>query len=54
MAEYRRPYLMQGEDRRPTLSWPREIPLDGEPSAVAEIVEAHGHGWEQWSSPSYL
>ena len=44
MAEYRRPYLNAGEDRRPTLSWPREIPLDGEPSAVAEIVEAYG----QW------
>ena len=44
MAEYRRPYLNAGEDRRPTLSWPREIPLDGEPSGVAEIVEAYG----QW------
>src|SRR5262249_28450989 len=38
MAEYRRPFLNPGEDRRPTLSWPRQIPIDGEPARVAEIV----------------
>ena len=42
MAEYRRPFLEPGEDRRPTLSWPREIPIDGEPADVVEIVEAYG------------
>ncbi len=31
MAEYRRPFATPGEDRRPTLSWPRQIPIDGEP-----------------------
>ena len=31
MAEYRRPFLEPGEARRPTLTWPREIPLEGEP-----------------------
>ena len=41
MAEYRRPYLAAGEDRRPTLSWPRQIPIDGEPADVVEIVEAY-------------
>lgn len=43
MAEYRRPFLDAGEGRRPTLSWPRQIPLDGEPASVVEIVEAYGH-----------
>jgi hypothetical protein len=30
-----------GEARRPTLSWPREIPLDGAPADVAAIVQAY-------------
>ena len=38
MAEYRRPYVEPGESRRPTLTWPREIPIDGEPLDVVEIV----------------
>jgi len=37
-AEYRQPYLEPGESRRPTLTWPREIPIEGEPADVAEIV----------------
>ncbi|MGM0786594.1 MAG: haloalkane dehalogenase, partial [Thermodesulfobacteriota bacterium] len=36
MAEYRRPFFNPGEDRRPTLTWPREIPIYGEPEDVAE------------------
>ncbi|TCK27862.1 haloalkane dehalogenase [Pseudonocardia endophytica] len=39
MAEYRRPYLTPGEDRRPTLTWPRQIPFDGEPADVVGIVD---------------
>ncbi len=38
MAEYRRPFLEPGEGRRPTLTWPREIPFDGEPADVHDIV----------------
>ena len=38
MAEYRRPFLEPGESRRPTLTWPREIPIEGEPEDVTEIV----------------
>ncbi|MYC31012.1 MAG: haloalkane dehalogenase [Chloroflexi bacterium] len=38
MQVYRRPYLEPGESRRPTLSWPRDIPIDGEPADVVEIV----------------
>ena len=42
MAEYRRPFETPGEDRRPTLTWPRQIPLGGEPEDVVEIVETYG------------
>jgi len=41
MAVYRRPYESAGESRRPTLTWPREIPLDGEPADVNAIVAAY-------------
>ena len=37
-SEYIRPFMNPGEDRRPTLTWPRQIPLDGEPSKVVEEV----------------
>ncbi len=37
-SEYIRPFINPGEDRRPTLTWPRQIPLDGEPSDVVEEV----------------
>ena len=38
MAVYRAPFAEPGEARRPTLTWPREIPIDGEPADVHEIV----------------
>ena len=38
MAEYRRPFANPGEDRRPTLTWPRQIPVDGEPADVVKVV----------------
>ncbi len=41
MAVYRRPYQTPGEDRRPTLTWPREIPFDGVPADVALIVKEY-------------
>lgn len=41
MNEYRRPFLNKGEDRRPTLTWPRQIPIEGTPADVAEIVSAY-------------
>ncbi len=41
MAEYRRPFEQPGEGRRPTLTWPREIPIDGEPADVTAIVQAY-------------
>ena len=42
MAAYRAPYLEPGESRRPTLTWPREIPIDGDPADVTAIVTATG------------
>lgn len=39
MAVYRRPFASPGEDRRPTLTWPREIPIEGEPGDVVAIVQ---------------
>ncbi len=41
---YRAPYRIAGESRRPTLTWPRQIPIDGEPADVAAVVEAN----ERW------
>jgi haloalkane dehalogenase len=38
MAEYRRPFLDPGEARRPTLTWPRQIPIEGEPPDVVKVV----------------
>jgi haloalkane dehalogenase len=44
MDAYRRPYLEPGESRRPTLTWPRQIPIAGEPAETTEIVA----GYAQW------
>jgi haloalkane dehalogenase len=41
MAEYRRPFAEPGESRRPTLTWPREIPIEGDPADVTEIADAY-------------
>ena len=50
MEEYRRPFSEPGEGRRPTLTWPRQIPLGGEPANVVEIVRAYG----EWLAESDL
>ena len=44
MAVYRMPYLNSGEDRRPTLTWPRQIPIEGKPKEVHDIVA----GYAEW------
>ena len=41
MTEYRRPFAEPGEGRRPTLTWPREIPIEGDPADTTEIVAAY-------------
>lgn len=48
MNAYRRPFLNQGEDRRPTLTWPRQIPIEGEPKEVVGIVKTY----VEWLSKS--
>ena len=50
MEVYRRPYLEAGEVRRPMLTWPRQIPLDGEPADVVAIVESYA----KWLSTSRI
>jgi haloalkane dehalogenase len=41
IAVYRRPFAAAGESRRPTLTWPRQIPIEGEPADVCAIVEEY-------------
>jgi haloalkane dehalogenase len=41
MERYRRPYLEAGESRRPTLTWPREIPIEGQPPDVVAIADRY-------------
>lgn len=51
MAEYRRPFAQPGEGRRPTLTWPRQIPIGGEPKDVVEIVSAYSEWLKTASVP---
>ena len=51
MDEYRRPFAEVGESRRPTLTWPREIPIEGSPTDVAEIVAAYAEWLETSTVP---
>ena len=50
MTVYRRPYRNAGEDRRPTLTWPRQIPIDGEPPDVVAVATAYA----DWLAASTL
>jgi haloalkane dehalogenase len=50
MDKYREPFRAAGESRRPTLTWPREIPVDGEPADVVALVTAYG----EWLATSRL
>ncbi|GAB4330136.1 MAG: haloalkane dehalogenase [Dehalococcoidia bacterium] len=54
MDAYRAPYREPGESRRPTLTWPRELPIEGEPADVVEIVEAYGAWLQQATIPKLL
>ena len=38
---YRAPYVAGGEDRRPLLTWPREVPFDGEPADTHQIMSTY-------------
>ncbi|PCH52179.1 MAG: haloalkane dehalogenase [Cellvibrionales bacterium] len=50
MDHYRLPFINAGEDRRPTLTWPRQIPLEGKPEDVVKIVNDYG----EWLCESNL
>jgi haloalkane dehalogenase len=41
MAHYRAPFDTPA-NRQPTLNWPRQIPIDGEPPHMVSLVEAYG------------
>jgi haloalkane dehalogenase len=49
MAEYRRPFAEPGEGRRPTLTFPREIPIEGDPADVTAFVDDYAD-WLKTSS----
>lgn len=53
MTQYRRPFAEPGESRRPTLAWARQLPFDGEPVDVTQIVENYGL-WLSQSTTSKL
>jgi haloalkane dehalogenase len=50
MAEYRRPFQSR-EDRWPTLTWPRQIPIAGEPADVVQIAADYSHWMAQNDLP---
>ena len=54
MAEYRRPFSEPGEGRRPTLTWPRQLPIEGEPAEMVELVETYGAWMAGDESPPKL
>ena len=51
MNVYRKPFVDEGEDRRPTLTWPRQIPIEGEPAEVVELVDDYAKWLSQSSVP---
>ena len=51
MTVYRRPFAERGEGRRPTLTWPRQIPIEGEPAAVHSIVSEYADWLAESSVP---
>jgi haloalkane dehalogenase len=51
MAVYRRPFLKPDEDRRPTLTFPREILIEGEPGHMLKIVQDYAHWMETTDAP---
>ena len=51
MAHYRKPFLTADESRRPTLSWPRQIPVEGSPEDVVAVVNEYRAWLEQCDIP---
>jgi len=53
MESYRAPFVAR-ETRLPTLTWPRQIPIEGEPADVTAIVESYGKAMSQSALPKLL
>jgi haloalkane dehalogenase len=53
MTHYRAPFLTS-EDRQPTLNWPRQIPIDGEPADMVALVTSYGQWMSSNDSPPKL
>ncbi|HIF74551.1 MAG TPA: haloalkane dehalogenase [Porticoccaceae bacterium] len=51
MEVYKKPFLNSGEDRQPTLTWPRQIPISGEPADVVEIAQSYADWLVQCDVP---
>jgi haloalkane dehalogenase len=51
MRVYRAPWLTPGESRRPMLTWPREIPIEGEPADVVAVVESYARWLATTTTP---
>ncbi len=54
MAHYRKPFVTEGESRRPTLTWPRMIPIEGEPADVNHRIDAAGKWMAESDVPKLL
>ena len=50
MDVYREPFIHSGENRRPTLSWPRELPINNAPDNVVKIVD----NYSKWLANSNI
>lgn len=53
MAAYRAPFT-ERSSRLPTLVWPRELPIAGEPADVVAVVESYGRWLASSSVPKLL
>jgi len=49
MSHYRS-WAQQPDDRQPTLNWPRQIPIEGEPAAMVELVDSYGN----WMASNHI
>ncbi|WP_428393390.1 hypothetical protein [Lichenicoccus sp.] len=52
MQAYRAAFVEPGEGRRPTLTWPRQIPVEGEPADVVAVVAAYGGAMARSTIPN--
>jgi len=51
LDSYIKPYEKEGESRRPTLTWPRQIPIEGEPAGVVEIAKNYAQFMSETQLP---